>query len=282
LFIESAYNQLIWIAKDSLVNQFQIFAIFLLKILIVFFIFYLIKNKFYKINSFGQGAKVRIYFILWIIIFPVLIFLFFPSSQQYTDMVAKHILFVSIFLVICLGVLLTSLSIKPRLLLFVIFFASILNSLVIVLSNDGVYDFQFSLRNIGEHIANEYEEGDIVLIAHSFTRTDFNYYLPDHIESIGFYPLNLVIEDFFSSRTLLGIYENETQLRDRPVGTKIEQGLKIRYLLKKHNPKRVWFVFFGNDCFTDSLLSDYGFKKIMGSYGKLLMVDLYEQRDASD
>ncbi len=286
VFIESIYNQLIWTARNSL-NQtlsirasygIEILSSFLAKIAIFSSVLYLVARRRIFEADFLKSRKKEIIFLFWMSLAPVAIFLFAPYSQQYTNLIERHIFFVSVFLAVILSLIIISLPRRACFLVSAFFFLSILNYIIIVVSNDELYDFQFSLRNMAEHVANKYKQGDIVIISASFTRTDFNYYLPDDIECFGLYPLHLIEKenDFLATRRLLGLFENESQLRSLyQADDKVFMNLKMKYLVKKYNATGVWLVFLeGNQIISDWLVS-HGFSKKIWSFGDLLNVQLY-------
>ncbi len=158
------------------------------------------------------------------------------------------------------SVIIMSLPAKARVLVAAVFVVSLVNYIIIIISNDKMYDHQFALPDITDRISSNYKDGDIVLAGFEFSRSDFNYYLPDHIESIGLYPLNFIVIDFLSTRRTLGIVGNESQLSSFYHDDMLLD-LKMKYLIKKCNAKGVWLVFLDDYRKIHEWLFKNGFKE---------------------
>jgi hypothetical protein len=241
-FFGTTMNQLIWTDAINEHGYVEIFVILFTKIFIlgaiICFIMYLERS------SEGRNLYLRkISYLGWLLVVPVIIYFFSPQSIGYTDINERHLIIGSVVIAILLAVLADRLGKKIRLLFFILFFASVaIYDSKIVFEN--IY-LRLSCRaeNLSSMITSNYRPGDLVVLYYGHQRANLNHFLPEKIETVSFYPVSLLDwqSDYLASRDTLGLIENESQLRIDHSNDQ-DKEKKIRYLLEKHSPTRIWLI----------------------------------------
>ncbi len=281
-YLEALFNQLIWLSKNNEVFKIEVLAILLFKlVLLIAIIYFVIKNT-EKIKTVFTNRALL--FTSWLTFTPAVLFLLFPQGISYAPIFERHIITCSVLLMIVLSYLIYQLNSKLKLLLISLFLVSIFNFIILIVSDDSIWDPYHRLKIMADHINQSYQTGDLVLINFSAARSDFNHYLRSDIQTFSLYPLNLLDfqHDFMASRKTLGLMENESQLRSdyKIIYTnndvkKIDR--KMNYLVNQHQPKRIWMVFGEGSYFREWFLKN-NWREIMSSAGSLFPVKLYAQR----
>lgn len=241
-FFERALNSLIWTTKE-IPTILEIIVAVGVKIMLVGLVFQIIKKN----QLWLAKYKTNLLYLGWIFMISILAFLILPSSTTYTNLMYRHIIFDSVILALLLGALFIQIkNIKWRIIWLSLFLISLMTFQVKIIGDDSLYDINHRLKIMVDYINEQYQDGDIIMTAASFTRPQFNYYLRQGLpEIIGIYSTQLLIDDFMATKDTLGMMENEAQLRysltDWP-------GLdtKMNYLVKKNNATRVWVIGDGN------------------------------------
>ncbi len=274
LFFEYAFNNLIWLSKES-PTVIEIIAIFLAKLIL----FFLLIKAILKNTAWFKKYKKSLIYLGTIFILSNILFLIFPSSAAYTDFLFKHIILDSIILAIFLAIIFIHVeNVKWRIIFLVIFIISLLTFQVKILGDDSLFDVNYRFKIVVDYINERYQEGDLILVNTARIRPQLNYYLKSNLpEFIGIDPIDIIVTDFMATRETLGFRENESQLRISSASWP-EINRKINYLIKKNNPKRIWV--FGND--TKMTIRkwfilnkwNFGFKPI----GRLFPLNLYMKK----
>lgn len=271
-FLETTLNQLVWLTQDKRISPWEIASSGLFKIVLVALSAAFIIRKAETIKSGLKNSVIS--FFLWIASSALLVFLFSPQSQPYTVVPERHLIIISVLFAFILARLLIGLKTKERYLLVAIFIVSILNFNIRVMGDSSVWDPQYRIKTIADHINENYEPGDMVATYFGFGRTDLNHYLRPEISVVALYPIYPLAwqDDHLASRETLGLAENEAQLRIiKPSDPQVD--MKIGYLLDRYEPRRIWV--YGNErLFKDRLLKD-GWRHAFKSLGDLFPLDLY-------
>jgi uncharacterized membrane protein len=282
IFFESIFIQTIWLnVYESLSNVRSLLPIviivaFVFKVIFILALFYWVINNRVHIKKFFLSIS----FVVWMLVLPVIIFLFMPISQSLIHITVKHIIFVSIIGTIGISYIIMSQKIKMRILLVVIFVASILNLLVAVVDNDANWAHYFNLKKYAQHINQNYKEGDLIIIKSSNNRTNLNHYLLPEAQAYALFPASyLTYEyDLMGSRDNLGLIENEIQTRKTHKNGYSSIGeleRKLSYLVNKNQATRIWLVSLDYEEEVTKWMLDNGWRRAMASLGYLFPVELY-------
>lgn len=272
-FFDSLFNQLIWLTKEKMLSRPEIISILLFKIAFLSAIIHLAGKFQYSFKNIWSDGKFYLAFIFGA---SSIIFLISPQSIPYITIFEKHIIVSSVIFALLFAFLLSKISQgKIRVLIFVIFLASLLGSDVRILADDSIDDSYFNLKNVASHINQYYQPGDIVLINFSSGRTDLNFYLDKNISAIGVYPARLLNDDIYYGRGTLGFLENEFQFR-RDIITKESIDNKIGLIVKKNNPRRVWI--YGRDNFILQYFNNPDWHLGFAPVGNLFPLSLYVKK----
>jgi uncharacterized membrane protein len=235
-FFENAFNGLLWADKQS-PHIMEIIVALLVKIMFAGLLVMIIKNK----DLWLKKYKNSLIYLVAILILSILLFLCMPSSANYTALLFKHILFDSIILALLMGALFRQIENgHRRLICLLLLMVSLMTFQIKIISNDSIYDIDYRFKMIVDHINENYQEGDMLLIYLAQIRPQANYYLKDEIPGfVGVFPADIMLPDFMAARDTLGFMENESQLRFSMVSWP-SMGKKLNYLIKKNQPRRVW------------------------------------------
>jgi uncharacterized membrane protein len=269
-FFDSLFNQLIWLTKEKILSRPEIISILLFKIAFLSAVVCLAGKFHYSFKKIWSDGK---FYLIWIFLLSSIIFLFSPQSFQYVTIFEKHIIVGSVIFALLFAFLLAKInSRKIKVLILVIFLASLLGCDIQILADDSTSDPYFNLKNVAQHINQYYQPGDIVLINFSSGRTDFNFYLDKKISAIGVYPARLLNDDIYYSRGTLGFLENEFQFRSDSL---TEKGVaeKLNIIVKSNNPRRVWI--YGRDNLILRYFNNNGWRLAFAPIGDIFPVSLY-------
>ncbi len=249
-FFENIYNQLIWLNKANPISTAESLGVLAFKLALIGFLVWLlfVKQSPDAFKRIKLDSK-ALFFVFYLCLIPVVLFLLAPYSFVYSRTFERHVIASSVFLVILLAYLISLFKGKYKLLLISLFIISLLNSLVITLGNDAIWDDYHRIKSVTAQINLNYRPGDLVLVDYNFFRTDVNHFLKQEIPSFALYPVSVFDYhfDFLSSRQTLGLNENEKQLRlvsnkslFKP-SYKKNLDLKMAYIINKYHPQRIWF-----------------------------------------
>ncbi|OGE82900.1 MAG: hypothetical protein A3B10_02460 [Candidatus Doudnabacteria bacterium RIFCSPLOWO2_01_FULL_44_21] len=241
-FFGHIHDQLVWLTTASILPQIQIIAVFIAKILLITGFVW----GFIRIYAKGHRAWRPVIFTIWLAEMPLILFFLSPASVPYTVIFERHISFVSIPLALLVAWIISGLSKKKALVVLIIFLASLIPYTTAVLGNDSFWDSNYNLAAVGEFINQNFEDGDIVVVALASVRTDLTHYLKDEIPVYNFLPINYYFNEYdtFATRHTLGLIENEFQSRVA-IPTSDLTLMKTEKLVQLHSPKRVWLYAFG-------------------------------------
>ncbi|HOZ36703.1 MAG TPA: glycosyltransferase family 39 protein [bacterium] len=279
-FFESVFNQLIWLSKNENLPLLEVLAILIFKVAFWAGLVWLIFRHREKFLSELISKRQPLIYLLTLTFLPVIFFALSPFSVAYAPIFERHVITGSVFLIIIIIYLVSFLGYKKGLLLLVLFLLSVMNPLISVIGDDALWDEYFRLKSIGEQININYRPGDLVLVSSSIGRSDVNHYLRSGIPSLSLYPLEILDYhwDFLNSRETLGLNENEAQLRCLPnnKGKNYESvRLKMDYIIKKYQPRRIWFIT-GNDYNMTKWFEENHWRRAMDSLGELHPLKLYD------
>lgn len=230
---------------------------------------------------FGLGVLIarrgrELFFWLWLIFFPILLFLVSPFSVPYTFITEQHLLFLTIPFAFLVATVILGLRRNPAVIWGVFFVITLLPFIVESATNsDGSPMASYQTGPVGRYISEHYLPGDMVLVSDAYVRTDLNHYLPPESAAVSLYPLTYWGLDFWNSRQTLGFVENEYQRRVTPVD-KAPLQKKLDVLVGRQNPRRVWLAFFNrNDYGVYAWFGSRGARHGFQSEGDLFPLDLY-------
>lgn len=272
---ESVFNQIIWLNQRQMIRDIEIVAILLFKMFLVYCITYLLIKKRDQLFKIGLNGFSAISLWCWMLIVPIVFFIFTPQSIPYSPIYERHIILGSVALAFLLSFVLVNLEIRRRLVILCLFVASLLPFITMAVSDNTIWNPSYRVKLVADYINENYREKDLVLVENSPFRSDFNYYLKPNISATGLYPTELYGFDYLQSRQTLGLVENEAQLRiKRP--TREDVFKKISTLVKINKSKRVWIVSPAfSDNYTQSWFRENKWRHVFRSLGELFPVDLY-------
>lgn len=275
-FFDGVFNQLIWTVKDRNLFQIEVFAVFLAKIMII-------ALAIYAIRSAGRSAWLTwrsnpLIFLIWIFLISSVLFLFSPSSQNYSMIFERHLIFNSLIIIVLLSWLFVQVPFRIRMVAVSVLLLSLLNFDIKVMADDSVADPENRDKIYADFINQNYRQGDIVISNYEFVRSNLNYFLRPEIDSLGFYPPQLLDwqDDLWSSRDTIGLIGNESQLRiwtPTPAAEKI----KMDHIIRRYRPRRIWIVNYG-DYNINHTLSGRDWRHAQQGLGEMFPVDLFVAR----
>jgi len=278
-FFESVLNQLIWLSKNEARPLSEVMVIFVFKIVFLAGLVWLIFRQWEKFLSALSSGRQSLIYLFVLTLLPVVFFALSPFSVAYAPILERHVITSSVFLALLLAYLVGFFDFKKRILVMALFLLSIMNPLITVVSDDSLWDGYFRLKSIAEQINLNYRPGDLVLVSSTIGRSDVNHYLRGDIPSLSLYPLNLLDYhyDFLSSRETLGLNENESQLRSLldPSKDYGRVDRKMDYILKKYQPRRIWFIS-DKDYNATKWFEEKHWRRAMDSLGELHPLKLYD------
>jgi uncharacterized membrane protein len=238
-FFESIVNRIIWLSPIEQQNVVTIIISVLARVLIIAIGLYTL-SKIKNWKSLGESQR-KVSFVACLFIIPLILFILSPYSVAYTDIIERHVLFVSIPFVLALGFIISKLDKKWASTAAIVFILSLVPYQADVVGNDAQWNSQYQLDKTASFANLLYQEGDILIISSAQARTNLNHYLRPELSAIPLLPTNYYGGDFLSSRETLGIIENEYQTRQQRT-TQQEIAAKLDNLNKLYKPKRIWLA----------------------------------------
>ncbi len=275
IFFYEAYDQLIWLLKDDVLPNY---IILLKSVFLIGVIFAVLKSWRFEPGDW-KGVKIqRLVYLFILTVVPVLVFLMSPQSNDYTTILYRHVLFVSFPLAILLALVFTSLGKRNSIVAIVVFLATLVPFSSAILDNDVKTDYDFNLQSAGKFINDNYMPGDLVLVNASPLRTDFNHFLREDVQAYGILPYDYYGNDEWSSRSTLGMVENETQVRMDFVVNETKLKAKLDYYFGKYHPKRVWmFPVSTGDRAIMKVMSEEGWEIKINPIGKTFPLVMFRK-----
>jgi uncharacterized membrane protein len=275
-FFEYIFSQLIWLTKEQALSRMVLTVAFMAKACLLAGFGWLIVQIQKKDQMQTWWPAI---FTLWIAVIPFILFFFSPQSVSYTSVFEKHIIFISVPLVLLISWLIGSLPRKYAIISALIFFTSLAPYAVAILGNDAQWDPDYNLAADASFINKNFEPGDIVIVSVAIVRTDLTHYLSDNIPVYSMLPINYYFNDLddWSSRHLLGYIENEYQSR---ITATSESSIiqKLDTLNELYHPKRVWLYGFDSKQYAmEHWFTDRGWRHAYQSIADISLVDLYSK-----
>ena len=272
VLLETSLSHLIWLTKHQGVSNLVIFIVFLAKSLLA-------------ISAIGALIKLRrspkfeeykpLLFVCWLLLGPLLLFLFSPQSIAYTVIYERHIIFITVPIAVLIAVVISRLTVKQSLAVGAVFLFSLVPFITEVLGNDAAWDQDYNLSAAGQFINEQYQPGDIVIVDYGFSRTDLTHYLKDNIPVYELLPINYYGSDEWATRHTLGFVENEYQSRFT-VPTESEVDGKLNRLDAMYHPRRIWlYGFVQSDYPVHHWFSDGKWRSVYQNIQDVFRVDLY-------
>jgi hypothetical protein len=207
----------------------------------------------------------------------MLLFLFSPQSVAYTIIFERHIIFISIPLALLAAWIISRMPKKISMVLLIVLLASLIPYDADILGNEAKWDPDYNVQSAGEFINQNYQVGDIVIVAFGFSRTDLTHYLNEQIPVYELYPVNYFGYDSWNTRHTLGLIENEYQSRVS-VPSALEISEKLNALNKLYHPKRIWlFGFMQKDSAVYNWFEPVKWRQVYRNIADIFRVDLYSQ-----
>jgi hypothetical protein len=111
-------------------------------------------------------------------------------------------------------------------------------------------------------------------------RTNLNFYLRPELSAIAMYPMISTENDWYYGRLTSGFLEMQSHFRQRGLYP-FEEEIKLKYIVKKYNPKRIWFVDIPANVYPFSWLDHNNWKHAIYSMFPLFPVNLYINNEVS-
>lgn len=241
--LESGLHNLIWPSRNSMANPLMIFVSLLFKLLLAASAikFFILRSK--KKLELSHSLDVAMLLLSWLVIAPLLLFVCAPMSAAYTKYPEQHILSVLVFMVILFAGLVWQLERRWRWALIILCALSTLSYTILALINPVDWDWRYSIKTSVSIINEQAKNDDLIIVGKAYARPTINYYLNDNLEAVPFLPLAYFGNDELATRLRAGVVENETFLRNTNINME-EHHQKLEALIKIHQPKRVWLIFY--------------------------------------
>lgn len=235
-FVEGLISQMVWLNKEIVVTRIEGVTIVFFKVLLILFaIKSLVDFRAHYAKSDVAVAK----YLSWIVICMAVLFMVAPQSVYYTRIFFRHVILLTIPLILLLVMFAARIGKERSALLVTLFAVSLVPSMVRVLSNDIHTDHDFRIKEAAEIINANYREGDVFITYVAPYRTNMAHYLNSDIPIKSLLPTNYYGHDILADRHRLGISENELQVR---IVVEPDQNIKekLATLIEQEDAKRVW------------------------------------------
>lgn len=220
----------------------------------------------------------RFTFLLVLIFVPLILFIASPAALSYTERIFRHVLPVTLPLAVLFAMMVDRLSGRWGKFLLALFLVTLLPYLTFVLQNDAAWNYKHRVGEVGQIINDNYRPGDVVVASYNFGRSNISHYLEPEIPVETLVPVDYFGHDLWRSRTMLGLIENETQLR-MPKITQADAHRQLSNIEQRHRPKRVWlYGISANDLLVHSWFEADDWRHGFQSIGGLILLDLYVSR----
>lgn len=276
IFLDKVTQQLLWLTKDRLVMPIELVAQGAAKLLVFLAAAFAIGRAWNQDRPRNWSANPSIY-LGFLASLVVAAFIVSPLSIEYTTIVARHILFVTVPLALLLAAAFTSLPPKLSAAFILVFLATLITPVSSILGNDQQVDYDFNLQAISEEVNRQYRPGDIVLTYFPTLRSDYNHYLRPELEIYHLYPQTYFGDDLWRTRHRLGLLENEFQVRSRDIVLTDVNG-RLDRIAAATGAQRVWVAGMpATDHFVHSWFEKNGWRQGFRSIGSVFLLDSYER-----
>nr|ALV85542.1 dolichyl-phosphate-mannose-protein mannosyltransferase [uncultured bacterium pA1] len=275
---EHVIDQIVWLTKAKYIEQVEIAAKALFKVLFVWAAAVALRPR---PSLFGGGDKDKwgVRYVAWLFVVPIVLFVCSPQSLPYSTLYERHAIFATVPFALFFGLVASRMKTKHAAALMAIFIATQLPFISAVAENDALWDQDHRLQDAGDYINEHYRRGDLVIVSVSIVRTDLNHYLRPDIPVAEMLPIDYYGKDMWASRETLGLIENESQVRiTRPSESEIHE--KLDRLDSIYHPKRIWLYGFADKDYTvHHWFSDGGrWRHAFSAIGNIFVVDLYARK----
>ncbi|MEY4722713.1 MAG: hypothetical protein RLZZ324_226 [Candidatus Parcubacteria bacterium] len=272
-----AFDLLIWTTKEQFVPMAALVSVLLAKCLLAVAVFFQVRSM--GKEPLGRSDGGALGFLLCFAGITLSIFVLSPQSLAYSDIVVRHAIVASVPLMLLLAWLLCRLSWKQGAVLASIFVITLLPFDAAVLGNDAEWDKEYQWQSIGTQIAAQSKPGDLVVVMLGGVRPDLVRYIPNDLHMATLYPTNFYDQDIWEGRDLLGIVENDMQVRRAHSESAAAVNEKLLRLDQQYHPKRVWLVGVPqDDIVTRQWFSPDKWRPAFTAIGDIYLLDLYSRK----
>jgi len=272
-FFGNLLDSVIWVTKDNYVPVVQNLAVALA---IGVFVWVAVKMVSGGAGERGSGRTFGALVSLAAI--PAALFLVAPYSIPYSAIIERHVIWITVPIAIVISAVAVRAGMKRGAVLIAVFIASLLPYIVGIAVDDSLYDSYFRLQEGAEYINEQYKDGDIVIVPISILRSDFAHYLREDVPIEVLTPVQYRSHDIWRGRHVLGLIENEVQVRI-PKTSRTEVFDKFDWIVDKYDPQRVWiYGARGDDYKIHDWFDDGVWRHGFRSIGGVLQLDLYSKR----
>ncbi len=274
-FIEGVLSNLVWLTKEKTVYRIELLSIYIFKFTFLWLVVVFIKAA-APTRRFTDGKTIT--YLLWLVLFGLAMFAVSPQSMNYSKLFFRHVMYLSIPMVMLIARIAVGLPRKKAALMVVLLVVTLVPSIARVAGNDALWDYDFRLREMAEFIEDQYRAGDLVIVYFVSIRSDLAHYLPPDIPIATMLPTNYYGKDHLSSRHRLGIVENEMQVRiEAEPGWAVQR--KLDNLLDDGKYDRVWlFMFSYNDFAVQDWFMRRDWRKVYENLDNIFTLDMYSKR----
>ncbi|MEA3248908.1 MAG: glycosyltransferase family 39 protein [Patescibacteria group bacterium] len=271
-FFGDLFDSVIWVTKDEYVPAIQNLAVALAVGVFIWMAVRLIRGK----REAGSGKPFAA--LVTLTVTPAILFLFAPQSIPYTTLVERHMIWLTVPLTIAIAAVVVRSGKRRGAMLLAVFVASLLPYIVGIVGNDAYFDHDFRLEEGAEYINEHYVEGDVVIVAANILRSDFAHYLREDIPMETLIPVQFRGEDVWRGRHVLGLIENEIQVRI-PQTSREEVFAKFDWITEKHSPQRIWvYGLTQRDFKAHDWFEERDWRRSFWSVSDILRLDMYIKR----
>lgn len=272
-FFGDLFESVIWVTKDRYVPTIQNLTVALV---IGLFIWLAVKVACERKRKQDSGRTFAVLTALSVI--PAVLFLVAPYSVPYTTIVERHVMWITVPIAIIIAAVAVRSGARRGSMLIAVFIASLLPYIVGIVGNDAYFDYDFRLEEGAGYINEHYREGDVVIVSVSILRSDLMHYLREDIPVETLVPVQDKGFDIWRGRHVLGLVENEMQVRI-PNSSEEEIIGKFDWVERKHEPRRIWLYGFNKkNAWIDNWFDEETWRRSFRSIGGILPLDMYTKR----
>lgn len=279
VFFEDMLHGLFWTSKSIIASKIEILASFAAKLGIF-------AASLFAFRTWKKDLKGPVSAIVFVSTLTVVAFFLSPQSVGYTDLPERHLLTVLMPFTLVLAWILTRLPAKKSAAVLALFAVSLLPNIVTILDDDSKVDRHFRYEDEGEYISANRMDGDIVIVAAAGVRTSLSHYLPDDLPMESYWPLWYFGNDEWAGRHVLGVVENDSQVRGIEIANSISRQVemqqeksagkeKIGRAIERHGAKRVWLFGFSPGADARGWFEENGWRHAVRGKSELSRTDLY-------
>ncbi len=277
--LDMSLDRIVWLSWTEYVPRIQILAAAIFKIALVFATLIVLAPIAGRTTRKISRDRQRWLFLAFLSVVPIIFFIASPASLAYTDRIFRHMLPITVPLMIFVAMVANRLSGRWGKLLLALFVVTLMPYLAFVMQNDATWNYKHRVSEVAQYINDNYRPGDVVVVSYNFARSNISHYLRPEIPVETLVPAGYFGHDFMRARTRLGLIENESQFRV-PKTTKAQAHLQLDRIDQLQNrPERFWLYGMRTDdllvhTWFDSEQWRHAFQSISG----LFLLDMYDRR----